>query len=385
MATTEEKNKKKIMFSGGGTGGSVTPLLVIAEEMLKDDKDLEIIFVGTKDGIERKMVSDFGSAIKFLTLPSGKWRRYFSFNNILDIFKVGGAFFKSLYLLRKERPDVLAVAGGFVGVPLVWAAAFFRIPILVHQQDIRPGLANKLMAPFARVITVTFEKSLTDYGPRAVLTGNPTKNIFSSRTNIIETKRRYNLKTDLPLVLVAGGGTGALAINNLIAAALLNLLSFCQIINLTGLGKKPELSAEINSGSNKLAGAYQAFELVSNQDFLDLLAASDLAVSRCGLGALTEISGLAKAAILIPMPHSHQEDNALLFKEKKAAIVLNQDCLTAKNLSAEIKAVLEDSKLRGELSHNVFKIMKPDGARNIASIIWEMMKSKEKKENDDEK
>lgn len=385
MNDNNKKNSKKIMFSGGGTGGSVTPLLVIAEEMLKDDQDLEIVFVGTKNGIEKKMVSDFSGAIKFLSLPSGKLRRYFSFNNILDIFKVIGAFFKSLYLLRRERPDVLVVAGGFVGVPLVWAAAFFRIPVLIHQQDIRPGLANRLMAPFARVITVTFEKSLTDYGPRAVLTGNPTKNIPSSQANIVETKKKYNLKSDLPLVFVAGGGTGALAINNLIVEALPDLLSFCQIINLTGLGKKPELSAEINSESNKLAGTYQAFELVSNQDFLDLLAAADLVVSRCGLGALTEISALAKPAILIPIPHSHQEDNALLFKDREAGVILDQDTLSARDLGKEINNLLTNSDLRGRLTHNVSKIMKPDGARNIASIIWEMIKNKDKKENGNKK
>ncbi len=371
----EERNNKKIMFSGGGTGGSVTPLLVIAEELLKDDKNLEIIFIGTKNGLEKKMVSDFSGQIKYISLPSGKWRRYFSLNNILDIFKIIYAFFKSFFILRKERPNVIVTAGGFVGVPLVWAAAFCRIPVLVHQQDIRPGLANKLMAPFARVITVTFEKSLTDYGPRAVLTGNPAKDT-SFLGNTAETRKKYNLKQDIPFVLVTGGGTGAFAINNLVVEALPNLLSFCQIINLTGKGKKPEIADKINSELNESVGGYQAIEFVESREFINLLKASDLIVSRCGLGVLTEISACGKAAILIPMPHSHQEDNAFLFKDKKAAIVLNQDYLSAKDLSDEIKIVLGDSKLRGELSHNVFKIMKPEGARNITAIIWEIINNK---------
>lgn len=175
---------------------------------------------------------------------------------------------------------------------------------------------------------------------------------------------------------MTGGGTGAFAINNLVVEALPNLLSFCQIINLTGKGKKPEIADKINSELNESVGGYQAIEFVESREFINLLKASDLIVSRCGLGVLTEISACGKAAILIPMPHSHQEDNAFLFKDKKAAIVLNQDYLSAKDLSDEIKIVLGDSKLRGELSHNVFKIMKPEGARNITAIIWEIINNK---------
>lgn len=358
------------MLSGGGTGGSVTPLLALAEELIKEDKDIELTFVGAKNGPEKDLISEFkDKEIRFLTLPSGKLRRYFSLANFIDVFKIIGAFFKSLALLRREMPAIVISAGSFVSVPLVWAAACRRIPILIHQQDIRPGLANKLMAPFARVITVTFEKSLVDYGPRAVLTGNPAKNIFSS-VNIIATRKKYNLKIDVPFVFVVGGGTGALAINELIVESLPDLLPFCQIINLTGRNKKPSENTNNNNDYN----IYQAIEFLAHDEYLSLLAAADLVVSRCGLGALTEISALAKAAILIPMPHSHQEDNALLFKDREAAIVLNQDELSAKELSEQIKIALGDQKLRGDLSHNAAKIMKPEAASNMAAIIWEIIK-----------
>ena len=163
MEATTLKTNKKIMLSGGGTGGSVTPLLSLAEELIKEDKDIDLSFVGAKNGPEKELIAGFkGKEIRFLTLPSGKLRRYFSAANFFDIFKIIGAFFKSLAVLRQERPAIVISAGSFVSVPLVWAAACRRIPILIHQQDIRPGLANKLMAPFARVITVTFEKSLID-------------------------------------------------------------------------------------------------------------------------------------------------------------------------------------------------------------------------------
>ena len=164
----DNKKIKTIIFSGGGTGGSVAPLLAVAEELLQEagaSSGPRLIFIGTKNGPEKEMVASFNAEIgkmEFLSLISGKWRRYFSIHNLLDIFKVVAAWFRSFGLLAKYHPDLVISAGAFVSVPLVWAAAAKNIPVLIHQQDLRPGLANKLMAPWARVITVVFEKSLID-------------------------------------------------------------------------------------------------------------------------------------------------------------------------------------------------------------------------------
>lgn len=364
-------NSKTIMFSGGGTGGSVTPLLAVAEELLKDDSSLNLLFVGASDGPEKELVEKFEiKKIKFITIPGGKWRRYFSLNNFLDLFKILFAFIFAFKILKQERPALIMSAGSFVSVPLVWAAAICKIPVLIHQQDIRPGLANKLMAPFARVITISFEKSFIDYGPRAVLTGNPLKDISAYETRKIETRKNYSLELDKPLVLVIGGGTGALAINNLIreAATQENLLDICQLVHLTGRGKSE--GKEI-SNSN-----YHAFEFLDQSEVLSLMAASDLVISRCGLGTLTELSALAKATILIPMPASHQEENAAVFGDAKAAVVLNQSEINSQSLKLEIEKLLSDARLRGELMNNISKIMKPAAAQNIAAIIWEMINKK---------
>lgn len=355
------------MFSGGGTGGPVTPLLAVATELLQDDKNLNLIFVGTKTGPVKELIDNFeGGKIKFITLPSGKLRRYFSLQNFFDIFKIISAFFISLKILKLERPDLVMSAGGFVSVPLVWAAACKNIPILIHQQDMRAGLANKLMAPFARIITVTFEKSLIDYGPRAVLTGNPLKDISSYQQNTIETRNRFRLKIDEPLVMVIGGGTGAVAINNLIIESLPDLLSFSQVLHLTGKDKKTKTDIK---NSN-----YHSFDFLSHDEALSLMATADLIISRCGFGTLTELAALGKPTILIPMPHTHQEDNANLFKSREAGIYLDQTSLTAQKLTEEIKKIILDAKLRGTLSRNISKIMKPGAAQNIAAIIWEMIK-----------
>lgn len=364
-----EKTEKQrtIILSGGGTGGPVTPLLAVAEELLKEDAKLNLIFIDTESGPAQELVAKFSAGkIKFIALAGGKWRRYLSLKNILDIFKVISAFFKSLSILRREKPDLVISAGGFVSVPVVWAAAIRKIPILIHQQDIRPGLANKLMAPFARVITVSFEKSLVDYGPRAVLTGNPLKDVSGFASLSLETRRQYGFEIDRPLLMVIGGGTGAAAINELIAESLPGLLKICQVVHLTGRGKKIETKFE--------GRAYQSFEFLDQEEVLRLMAASDLLISRCGFGVLTELSSLAKAAILIPMPESHQEDNAALFKARSAGIVLNQNDLDSEKLIAEITSLLADDKLRASLSRNISKMMKPAGAENIAAIIWEILK-----------
>ncbi len=365
-----KKNQKTVMFSGGGTGGSVTPLLAVADDLRRSRPDLKLVFVGTKRGPEKEMVAAFNresESLEYIPLTSGKWRRYFSLYNFLDIFKVIIAWFVSLRVLISKRPSVIISAGAFVSVPLAWAAALWRIPVLIHQQDVRPGLANKLMAPGARVITVTFEKSLSDYGSRAVLIGNPIREaaINGSQSAPEEIRRRYLLNSDKPLVLVAGGGTGSTAINKLILKIIPSLSDFCEVLHLTGPGKLEE--GIMNNAD------YQAREFVAPDELLNLIAASDLVVSRAGLATLTELSFLSKPAILIPIPDSHQEDNAAVFSAAQAAIVFEQRELTPDRLAAEIKRVLMDQVLRDKLSRNIAKVIRRGAAGKMAGLIEEIL------------
>ncbi len=378
---------KKIMFTGGGTGGSVTPLLAIAEELLKgpdhgsqassfkpDAKtvsgmiDWEFIFVGTYRGPERELVIDYNGAVgpmRFVPLVGGKFRRYFSLANFFDVFKVFGSWFISLRLLTIERPDIIVSAGSFVSVPLVWAAALKRIPILVHQQDARPGLANRLMAPFARVITVTFEKSLSDFGKPAVFTGNPFRSLAMDAEELDKIKKKYNVTAGLPLVLVTGGGSGAASVNQLVFKAAPELTEFCQVIHITGKGKLP---GKIDKHEH-----YQVFEFLPNREVLGLMIASQLVISRCGLAFLTELSALNKAALLIPMPHSHQEDNAAIFARSEAAIVIFQHLLGSKRLVSEVRKILDDKELRAALESKIGGVIKRGAAEKIAAIIREIV------------
>lgn len=363
MSENNTKPLKKVILSGGGTGGSVTPILAIAAAMARDSRNLEFIFVGTEAGPEKDMVLSFKELdIKFLALPAGKWRRYFSLNNFFDLFKIISAFFKSRQLIKNEKPDLIITAGSFASVPLVYAAVCKKLPILVHQQDVKPGLANKLMAPFARVITVVFEKSLVDYGPKAVLTGNPII-IPESLVWPEEVPEHFSVK-DKPLVLFIGGGTGAVALNDLVFKAKDKLQDKARLVHLTGRGK---------TGS-EFSSDYIPLEFLDNEGVLSLMEKADVVVSRCGLGVLTELASLKKASILIPMPASHQEDNAETFSRLRAAVVLNQNNLSVDEFTKAILSLLDDKNKRQELENNISHIMKRDAAASVAAIAWEMIK-----------
>ena len=354
---------KKIMLSGGGSGGPVTPLLEITKTLRLLKPELEFVFVGTETGPEKKMVADFGN-LRFVTLPAGKFRRYFSLKNFSDIFLIGSAFFKSFSLLKKERPSIVISVGSFASVPLIYAAALLKIPVLIHQQDIRPGLANRLMAPCASVITAVFEKTLVDYGPKAVLTGNPIS--LPDKEVVFDETLNHLFKSDKPLVLILGGGTGAIAINDLVKNTKNELLKFCNLIHVSGKNK-----ADVNNVS---ADNYLAVEFLSHDKLMAIMAKSSLIISRCGLATLTEISALQKPSILIPIPSSHQEDNAEAFARAEAALVLHQKYLSPDVFISEIQRLVNNKELLHKYGRNVYNLMEKGASEKIANIILEIIK-----------
>ncbi|MEK7166897.1 MAG: undecaprenyldiphospho-muramoylpentapeptide beta-N-acetylglucosaminyltransferase [Patescibacteria group bacterium] len=350
------KKKYKILLTGGGTMGSVSPLLAIAEE-IKKQNEIEFLWIGTKNGPEKKVIENY--KIPFKAICSGKLRRYFDWQNFIDIFKIKIGFWQSFFILLKWRPDIAISAGSFVSVPVIWAAWFLRVKILIHQQDIRAGLANKLMAPFAKVITVTFENSLADYGKKAIWTGNPVRKL-TSQFLIDDLNKKYNLQKNLPAVLVIGGGTGAMDINKLVEQSLSELTKFCQIIhaagkNKTTLNDKPQIAN------------YFKFEFLDADQIAEIYTLTDIAISRCGLGILSELSYIGKPVILIPLPDSHQEENAKIFKH--AAIILEQKNLTAEKFVNELKNLINNKELQKTLSQNIKQVMKQGANETIAKII----------------
>jgi UDP-N-acetylglucosamine--N-acetylmuramyl-(pentapeptide) pyrophosphoryl-undecaprenol N-acetylglucosamine transferase len=349
----------KIIFAGGGTLGSVSPLVAIFEEIKKDRPQTEFLWLATKNGREIELIKNY--QIPYREIFSGKFRRYFSGQNLIDPLLVFIGFCQSFFIILKFKPDVIVSAGGFVAVPVVWASWLLRKKSIIHQQDVLPGLANKLMATFASKITVTFAKSLAAFSrQKTVLVGNPV------RADILSGSQSagydyFKLDQNRPVVLFMGGGTGALNLNKLVISNLKPLLEFCQIIHLTG--------GKINQAINY--PHYRQFEFLIGQ-LKNAYAISDLVVSRAGLGTLTEISALKKPAILIPIPGTHQELNAMEFFKSNACALLDEKKITPGSFVSAIKTLLFDPAELDSLSRNVAKIMPIDAAAKIAAIIYEI-------------
>lgn len=353
--------KTKICLVGGGTGGSVAPLLALADYLKKEKKLTEANFywIGSKTGLEKDMIAE--KKLKYYRIHSGKLRRYFDWHNFTDPFFIIAGFFESLMILLFNRPKIIVSAGSFVAVPVAVAGWLLNIPVIVHQMDVRPGLANKIMAPFAKIVTVTFPKSLKDYGIKAKLIGNMVRQEIKNTSKLDKKAllQKYGLADSMPVVLVVGGGTGAQAVNDLISGALPLLEGKCQIIHQTGAGKG-------TAGDSK---NYKRFDFLTSAKLAEFYALADLVVSRPGLGFITELAYLSKPSILIPMPNTHQEDNAKIFAEQNAALVLDQTDLTPEHLSASILELLRDEKMRCKYSGHINRTIKTDAEVELTQII----------------
>jgi UDP-N-acetylglucosamine--N-acetylmuramyl-(pentapeptide) pyrophosphoryl-undecaprenol N-acetylglucosamine transferase len=366
----------KIVLTGGGSGGPVAPLLAMAEEIkssfaeaTKDEgkkPEAKFLFIGTRRGIpEKEMVKDYN--IEYKSVYAGKLRRYFSWQNFLDIARTKIGFFQTFYILKKFKPDLIIGAGGYVSVPVILAGWFLRIPSFIQQQDILPTLSNKILAIFAKKIFVSFEPSLICFpGKKTFLSGHPVRRMFF-KGDKEKAKKLFNLETNKPVLVVLGGGTGAISLNNLIWNNLKELTNFCQVVHLAGRGKILDPKFQIKNMDN-----YHVVEFLTNE-IADLFTLADMVISRAGINVLAELAVLAKPTIVIPIPDSHQEANAQYFQDKNAAIVLNQKELTGEKLVSEIKELLNNKEKQNQLGGNIIKLVPQEAAKKIVNEIIKLV------------
>jgi len=388
--SSSEHINMRILYTGGGTLGSVSPLVALHQRLsafalatLKGDQanwttadklqnkkkdnviaDYKFLWLGTKNGVERNMIEKEG--IPYKSIPAGKLRRYFDLRNLIDLFKIKLAFWQAFFILKKFKPEIILSAGGFVSVPVVWAGWLLKIPSIIHQQDVQPGLANKLMAPMAARITVALDISLKDYPKKkTILVGNPVRDMRYE----IRDKNIFKFNNNLPTVLVVGGGTGALAINKLIEDSLEKLIKFCNIIHVTGKGKSQSVK------ESRVKDNYKAFEFLDEEMYVAIQTA-DLIISRAGMSALTELAYFSKPTIVIPIPNSHQEKNAQYFSDHSAVEYLDQKDLTGSKLSPKIKELLENKNKLESLSKNIHQIFVDYSGEKIIQEIKEIILKK---------
>ncbi len=354
----------KILFSGGGTLGPVTPLLAMYEH-LKDSENVEFLWVGTKEGPEEYLIKNAG--IRFVAFPASKLRRYFSFQTFADIFVFIGAFFQALIFLYKERPDICISTGAYVSVPIHWAAKILHIATWIHQQDVVVGLANRLMAPFANVITVVLEQSLLKFPKHKTrLLGNPVRpSIFMGTKEAAFQK--FSLDSNLPVLLAMGGGTGSEKINVLIAQVAFELDTLCQIIHVTGKERKTlEPTTPLKH--------YHCVEFLDT-DMKDAYAVADIVVSRGGFGTLSELAALKKSAIIIPKS-GQQEKNIQFCADSGGLLLCNENTVTPIELADKIRGLLEDPLLHQALGEKLFHLIPVATVDSIKDILSFLQREK---------
>ena len=325
---------KKIVLTGGGTAGHVTPNLALVESLTESGYEIE--YIGSYEGIEKTLAADYG--LKYHGIATGKLRRYFDLKNFTDPFRVIKGFFQASKLMKEIKPDVVFSKGGFVSVPVVIAAGKRKIPVIIHESDMTPGLANRLSFKYATKVCCNFPETVKELPEgKAVLTGTPIrKELF---TGDKEKARQFcGFTNDKPVIMVMGGSLGAVAVNNAVRNVLSELLKQFNVIHLCGKGKLDE----------RLTGTegYVQYEYIKDE-LKDLFALSDVIISRAGANAICEIVALKKPNILIPLSakasRGDQILNAKSFEKQGFSVMIEEEDITDEKLYETILKVYNDS------------------------------------------
>ncbi len=319
---------KRIVLTGGGTAGHVTPNIALIPKLKSLGYDIH--YIGSYDGIEKRLIEDFH--IPYYGISTGKLRRYFDIKNFSDPFRVIKGFSEAKKALKMLKPNVVFSKGGFVSVPVVRAAASLKIPCIIHESDMTPGLANNLCIPVAQKVCCNFPETLQSLPPeKAVLTGSPIRRELTkgSKQRGLEICGFNNIK---PVIMVIGGSLGAAGINTLVRDALPRLLEDFQIVHICGKEKIDNLLL------NK--DGYKQFEYVK-EDLKDLFAMADIVISRAGANAICELLALRKPSLLIPLPASASRGDQILnaksFEAQGFAMTADEDYLTAVTLTEKVQ------------------------------------------------
>lgn len=289
-------------MTGGGSAGHVTPNLALIPKL--KELGYEIQYIGTKDGIEKRIIEE--NKIQYHSIASGKLRRYFDIKNFSDPFKVIKGIYQAYDIIKKQKPNIVFSKGGFVAVPVVLGAYLNKVPIIAHESDITPGLANKLSSPYCTKICVTFPESLKKLNKKkAVLTGTPIRSELLEGSKITGLKL-CNFKNDKQILFIMGGSLGAKAINEIIRRNLNELLLTYNIIHICGKGNLVDTYKHLEN--------YKQFEYV-NEDLPHLISAADIIVSRAGANSIFEFLALKKPNLLIPLSAKSSRGDQILNAE----------------------------------------------------------------------
>ncbi len=369
-----EQRKLRLAVAGGGTGGHVLPGISVVQELQRRDALADVLWIGSHDGQERQSAAAAG--IRFVSIPTGKLRRYLSVSNIIDMGRVPVGVVAARRVLRSSRPDVVFSTGGFVSVPTVIAASGLA-PVVTHEQTAIIGLANRINARFAAVLAISHHESeaaARQLHRHVELTGNPI------RTGLIEGDRsralaQLGFTSDLPVLYVTGGARGASALNERIGELLPDLLAHVQILHQTGPTSANQDGARLRQQREALPPEFQQRYVLREfigAELSDVYAAADLELGRAGAGTVAELSFVGLPSILIPLPGAGGDEqfrNAQVLAGVGAAVVIPQSEATNDRLLSETLRLLADRERLQAMSTAAKSVAQPHAAANLADLL----------------
>lgn len=363
----------RVLFTGGGTGGHVYPALAVAQALCKKDPGTEILFVGTRRGLEQDLVPRAGFPLA--TIASAGLRRRLILANLSTLVQNVYGFVQAMALLRRFRPQVVVGMGGYVTVPVVLAAALNRIPVLLHEQNALPGLANRWLSRFAAKVAVSYEDSARFFRPRrkVIVSGNPVREAVWQRGRE-EGRKNLDVPASARLVLVFGGSRGARPLAEAAVAAAPALLSAPEnmLLVVTGSSDFATIEEKVRRVGIPATGKGKMLLRPYLYNMEDALAAADLVVTRAGATTMAEITARGVPAILVPSPYvtaNHQEYNARLLVERGAAVMILEKELSGERLSREVLELLDDPGRRARMAAAARALGKREATETIAAEI----------------
>lgn len=370
----------RIVLTGGGTGGHLFPLVAVARKIneLAQESNLgeaEIYYLGPglflESSLEREEMN-----FHYSVLITGKWRRYWSIKNFIDIFKILAGFLEALWKLLVIMPDVIFSKGGYGSVATVLAGWIYRIPIILHESDSVPGLANRLLSPFSTFIAVSWNEAAKHFpAGKTYFTGEAVRDAFFKEP---EEKERalLHLTKNTPTILILGGSQGAQKINDIILDILPNLLSEFQVIHQTGDENYNSVFNEsrviLEGMAGKEVALYHPVNFMVEPEYIAAIHSADLVISRSGAGSIFEIAAAGRASILIPItdsPNDHARRNAYIFKGDRRAEVIEEGNLTPNLILSVIFGIINNPEKKKQMEQRAKEFATPNAAKLIAQAL----------------
>lgn len=375
----------RILISGGGTGGHIYPALAVARE-LRERYHAELLYLGDVNGLETSIVP--GAGLPFAGITAGKLRRYLSLQTFTDLGRIPVGMRQAFEVVAHFRPHAVFTSGGYVSVPAGFAARRYGVPLVMHQQDVSPNLANRLLTPIATRISVSFPESLRHFPKRrTALAGNPVRDevVRVAGKPSASFKSEFGFDPSSPVLLVTGGSQGARHINQAVAEALPQILPHCQVLHISGeyTYEETRRSAEPYFLERpEMRGRYVLRAYLSTR-MPEALAASDIVLCRSGAATLAELAILGRPSILVPLPPgftgSPQAVNAAMFRQAGAAEVLLDRDLTVNSLIGMLFSLLENAPRRGLMASAARSLGQPHAAAALADSVATLAEARMRK------